>query len=220
MLQAPWWWSTKLHPGPSPPRTFADRYVPKNHPCDVEPSLLKDRRVLWLMKEEGGRKKASSAADVYTRRPSLVGEDHRVFTSVRATEAPPCSPPPPPQRWRFWSRRSLKNFRDESYENVGWMGDLNKFYAKEAFSLLRDKEPISKDLICKHAWRIKTPQRCHALLANSQWETKLKHSFRELNRVVDCVADIRVNHSVPSALFESPPQCVAKLVTKDLVQPA
>ena len=40
-LHAPWWWSTKLHPGPSPSRPFADRYAPKNHPCDVEPSPLK-----------------------------------------------------------------------------------------------------------------------------------------------------------------------------------
>ncbi|KAJ8443048.1 hypothetical protein Cgig2_004253 [Carnegiea gigantea] len=38
---APWWWSTKLHPGPSPPRPFADRYAPKNHLCDVELSPLK-----------------------------------------------------------------------------------------------------------------------------------------------------------------------------------
>ena len=70
---------------------------------------------------------------------------------------------------------------------------------------------------CSMSTHVHLILKCRALLANKQWVTKLNHSFRELNRVADCLANIGVTHTVPCELFESPSPSVSKLVMEDIV---
>lgn len=57
---------------------------------------------------------------------------------------------------------------------------------------------------------------CRELLARSAWETKISHYDREANQVADYFANLGVSQNNPFVIFDSPPNVVVSLLSKDV----